>query len=56
MWAGYLNSLVEPNTSDRYISAGLWENVIHKEVLNQCDEIDGVGLSYRPSARAEQAI
>lgn len=43
MWAGYLNSLVEPNTSDRYISEELWKNVVHKKVLNQCDEIDGVG-------------
>ncbi|KAI0734161.1 feruloyl esterase-like protein [Fomitopsis betulina] len=42
MWAGYLNSLVEPNTSDRYISENLWKNVIHKEVLNQCDDIDGL--------------
>ena len=56
MWAGYLNSLVEPDTSDRYISEDLWKDVIHKEVLEQCDDIDGVGSSDAPSARAEHAL
>ncbi|KAH9838382.1 feruloyl esterase-like protein [Rhodofomes roseus] len=42
MWAGYLYKLAEPSTSDRYIDPALWTNVIHEEVLNQCDAIDGL--------------
>ncbi|KZT73136.1 feruloyl esterase-like protein [Daedalea quercina L-15889] len=42
MWAGYLNNLVEPNSSDRYINETLWTGVIHEEVLKQCDDIDGL--------------
>ncbi|KAH9917042.1 feruloyl esterase-like protein [Fomitopsis serialis] len=42
MWAGHLNNLVQPNTSDRYIEPAVWDDVIHKEVLKQCDAIDGL--------------
>ncbi|KAL9576784.1 MAG: hypothetical protein Q9212_006821 [Teloschistes hypoglaucus] len=30
------------NTSSNFISAPTWINLIHREVLNQCDHLDGV--------------
>ncbi|TFY64892.1 hypothetical protein EVJ58_g2321 [Rhodofomes roseus] len=42
MWAGHLNGLVQPSTSERYINSTVWTDVIHKEVLKQCDAIDGL--------------
>ncbi|KAK7691095.1 hypothetical protein QCA50_006198 [Cerrena zonata] len=48
-WATHLfssivrsNLNVLPTTSSRWISENMWRNVIHPEVLRQCDELDGI--------------
>ncbi|KAK7691098.1 hypothetical protein QCA50_006201 [Cerrena zonata] len=48
-WASHLiSSLVRgslnvlPTTSSRWIPENTWTNVIHPEVLRQCDELDGI--------------
>ncbi|KAH9917129.1 feruloyl esterase-like protein [Epithele typhae] len=41
-WSLHMNLLVQPETSDRFIPANLWTDVIAPEVLNQCDHLDGL--------------
>ena len=33
---------VNPSTSPNWIPVDVWHNVIHPEVLRQCDKLDGV--------------
>ncbi|EIN04092.1 feruloyl esterase-like protein, partial [Punctularia strigosozonata HHB-11173 SS5] len=41
-WSLHVNLLVQPVNSSRWIPADTWENLIHNEVLRQCDGLDGV--------------
>ncbi|KAF9812284.1 hypothetical protein IEO21_06258 [Rhodonia placenta] len=41
-WSIHMNLNVQPSNSTRFINASVWENVIHPEVLRQCDAIDGL--------------
>ncbi|EIN04105.1 tannase and feruloyl esterase [Punctularia strigosozonata HHB-11173 SS5] len=41
-WSLHVNSLVQPVNSTRWIPAATWQNLIHNEVLRQCDGLDGV--------------
>lgn len=43
-----MNLDVEPADSAHYISEDLWFNVIHPEVLAQCDGLDGVCSLFEP--------
>ncbi|KAI0631068.1 feruloyl esterase-like protein [Trametes polyzona] len=50
-WALYLNQLVSPATSPRFIPEEKWVDVIAPEVMRQCDDLDGVtdGVINDPS-------
>ncbi|EIN04104.1 tannase and feruloyl esterase [Punctularia strigosozonata HHB-11173 SS5] len=41
-WSLHVNGLVQPVNSSGWISADTWQNLIHNEVLKQCDGLDGV--------------
>lgn len=41
-WSVHMNLNVQPNTSARFIPESIWVDVIHPEVLRQCDAIDGL--------------
>ncbi|EED82141.1 feruloyl esterase-like protein [Postia placenta Mad-698-R] len=41
-WSVHMNLNVQPNTSARFIPESVWVDVIHPEVLRQCDAIDGL--------------
>ncbi|KAI0926181.1 hypothetical protein AcV5_008705 [Taiwanofungus camphoratus] len=41
-WSIHMNLDVQPPNSTRFINQTLWENVIHPEVLRQCDHLDGL--------------
>lgn len=58
-WRASFFPITGSNTSSEFISMGLWTTLIHDEVLNQCDGLDGVidGIiedptlcSFRPEA------
>ena len=64
-WSIHVNLEIMPVNSSRFIPAETWVNVIHAEVLKQCDAIDGVRMPrsnttvpnklklYCPSSRTE---
>lgn len=41
-WRASFFPITGPNTSSNFISKSTWATLIHDEILNQCDEIDGV--------------
>ncbi|KAL9579457.1 MAG: hypothetical protein Q9203_006686 [Teloschistes exilis] len=41
-WRASFFPITGSNTSSNFISTSTWINLIHKEVLNQCDHLDGV--------------
>ncbi|KIP02010.1 hypothetical protein PHLGIDRAFT_26753 [Phlebiopsis gigantea 11061_1 CR5-6] len=41
-WELHMNLLVQPETSERFIPANVWTDIIAPEVLNQCDALDGL--------------
>ncbi|PCH42246.1 feruloyl esterase-like protein, partial [Wolfiporia cocos MD-104 SS10] len=41
-WGVHMDVEVLPANSSRFIKASLWDNVIHPEVLRQCDALDGL--------------
>ena len=49
-WSDHFYLLTGTNTSEKFLSATLWTTV-HTEVLNQCDELDGLkdGIIEDPS-------
>jgi feruloyl esterase len=48
-WGGWLSSVAGFNTSSLdFVSEAHWE-VVHKEVLNQCDGLDGAVDGYGPA-------
>ena len=58
-WRANFFPITGPNTSSNFISRSSWTTLIHDEVLNQCDGLDGVidGIiedprlcSFRPEA------
>ncbi|KAH8099929.1 feruloyl esterase-like protein [Cristinia sonorae] len=51
-WSVHISQDVMPVTSARFIPPNLWFNVIHPEVLKQCDHLDGLkdGIVSQPLA------
>ena len=58
-WRAHFFPITGLANSSGFISGALWDNVIHKEILNQCDGLDGAidGIiedpnlcSFRPEA------
>jgi len=51
-WSVHISNVVLPATSSRFISPSLWSDVIHPEVLKQCDGLDGLndGIISQPLA------
>ncbi|KZT07620.1 feruloyl esterase-like protein [Laetiporus sulphureus 93-53] len=49
-WAVHMHLDVQPASSPTFINASLWTDVIHPEVLKQCDAIDGLadGITNDP--------
>lgn len=43
-WSAHISLDVLPAGGPRFINASTWIDVIHPEVLRQCDALDGVGL------------
>ena len=41
-WRASFYPITGPNTSTNFITETVWSNLIHNEVLDQCDGIDGV--------------
>jgi len=50
-WRASFFDKTGPKSSPNFISAPVWENLIHDEVLRQCDTIDGVadGIIENPA-------
>lgn len=44
-WRASFFTITGSNTSSYFISASTWINLIHKEILEQCDHLDGVNDS-----------
>ena len=40
-WRASFFPITGPDNSSGFISPSLWKNLIHEEVLNQCDGLDG---------------
>ena len=41
-WRASFYPITGPNTSTNFISEAVWSNLIHDEILDQCDGLDGV--------------
>ena len=54
-WSAHVSQLVLPLDSPGFISPSLWTDVIHREVLNQCDHLDGVRAHLLLSGATEWA-
>ncbi|THH33194.1 hypothetical protein EUX98_g981 [Antrodiella citrinella] len=51
-WSVHISNLIMPAGSPQFISTSLWADVIHPEVLKQCDSLDGLndGIISQPLA------
>ena len=41
-WSAHASNLIMPVDSPQFISPAMWSDVLHPEVLHQCDALDGV--------------
>ena len=41
-WSLYMNQIVQPATSSRFLTPSEWSDIVAPEVMKQCDALDGV--------------